>query len=79
MSPIVQPRQRLVPAGRLAVSRPALTRAVGAFGRSRPTDDPAVAASLFAPAWAVSVTRAAIAGRRSSTSGVRPTHADTDL
>jgi ferric iron reductase protein FhuF len=40
---------------------PGLFRAVRAFGRASGTDETAVAASLFGQAWAVSVTRAAIA------------------
>src|SRR5436305_330310 len=41
---------------------PALHRAVRAFGRAAGTDETAVAASLLLQAWAVSVTRPAIAG-----------------
>src|SRR5438309_9304300 len=41
---------------------PALLGAVRAFGRAVGTDETAVAASLLCQAWAVSVTRAAIAG-----------------
>ena len=49
-------------AGRLLQDGPGLFRAVRAFGRSVGTDETAVAASLLCQAWAVSVTRAAIAG-----------------
>src|SRR5438309_3804302 len=41
---------------------PALLGAVRAFGRAVGTDETAVAASLLCQAWAVSVTRPAIAG-----------------
>src|SRR5436190_24052994 len=53
---------RLVPADRLLTDSAALLRAVRGFGRSVGTDETAVAASLLCQAWAVSVTRAAIAG-----------------
>src|SRR2546423_3246267 len=55
------PDHREVPAGWLLQARSGLFRAVRAFGRSAGTDETAVAASLFGQAWAVSVTRAAIA------------------
>src|ERR1051325_4837402 len=51
-----------VPAEGLLRDAPALHRAVRAFGRAAGTDETAVAASLLLQAWAVSVTRPAIAG-----------------
>ena len=51
-----------VPAERLLRDRPALGRIVRAYGRAAGTDETAVAASLLFQAWAVSVTRPAIAG-----------------
>jgi len=51
-----------VPAGWLLQDGPGLFRAVRAYGRAAGTDETVVAASLFGQAWAVSVTRAAIAG-----------------
>jgi ferric iron reductase protein FhuF len=59
--PAPGPDHREAPAGWLLQDRPGLFRAVRAFGRSAGTDETAVAASLFGQAWAVSVTRAAIA------------------
>jgi hypothetical protein len=56
-----QPGLREAPAGWLVQDRPGLYRAVRAFGRSSGTDETAVATSLFVQAWAVNVTRAAIA------------------
>lgn len=53
--------QRLVPAERLLLDPPALLRAVRAFGRAADTDETGVAASLLCQAWAVGITRAAIA------------------
>ena len=55
------PDHREAPAGWLLQDRPGLFRAVRTFGRSAGADETAVAASLFGQAWAVSVTRAAIA------------------
>ena len=55
------PGLRQAPAGWLLQDRPGLCRAVRAFGRSSGTDEAAVATSLFVQAWAVNVTRAAIA------------------
>src|SRR5204863_3115065 len=52
---------RLVPADRLLTDSAALLRAVRGFGRAVGTDETAVAASLLCQAWAVSVTRTAIA------------------
>jgi len=52
---------RLVPADRLLTDSAALLRAVRGFGRAIGTDETAVAASLLCQAWAVSVTRTAIA------------------
>jgi ferric iron reductase protein FhuF len=61
-SPIAaQPGHREVPAGWLLQDGPALLRRVRAFGRAAGTDETAVATSLLCQAWAVSVTRAAIA------------------
>ncbi|HVW32818.1 MAG TPA: hypothetical protein VHL53_09800, partial [Acidimicrobiia bacterium] len=54
-------------AAALLLNRSALRRAVEVFGRSAGTGETSVAISLFCQAWAVSVTRAAIAdlvGRR---------------
>ena len=51
-----------VPAERLLRDRPALGRIVRAYSRAAGTDETAVAASLLFQAWAVSVTRPAIAG-----------------
>ena len=51
-----------VPAEGLLRDAGALRRAVRAFGRAVGTDETAVAASLLLQAWAVSVTRPAIAG-----------------
>lgn len=56
-----RPGLREAPAGWLMQDRPALYRAVRAFGRSSGTDETAVATSLFVQAWAVNVTRAAVA------------------
>jgi hypothetical protein len=56
-----QPGLREAPAGWLVQDRSGLYRAVRAFGRSSGTDETAVATSLFVQAWAVNVTRAAIA------------------
>lgn len=50
-----------IPAGRLLTSPGDLAAAVGRFGRALRTDEPAVATSLFAQAWASAVTRAAVA------------------
>jgi hypothetical protein len=56
-----EPGLREAPAGWLVQDPPALLRAVRAFGRFAGTDETAVATSLFCQAWAVSITRAAIA------------------
>jgi ferric iron reductase protein FhuF len=61
LSLVARPEGRLVPAVRVARPGPELLGAVDAFGRTIGTQDPMVAASLFAQAWAVSVTRGAIA------------------
>jgi ferric iron reductase protein FhuF len=61
LSLVVCAEDRLVPADRVARPGPALVTAVEAFARTVGTDDNMVAASLFAQAWAVSVTRGAIA------------------
>lgn len=50
-----------VVAGNALVDGPGLLQKVRAFGRAAGTDETAVAASLLLQAWAVSVTRAAIA------------------
>jgi hypothetical protein len=55
------PDHREAPAGWLLQDGPGLFRAVRAFGRASGTDETAVAASLLCQAWAVNVTRAAIA------------------
>ena len=55
------PGLREAPAGWLVQDPPGLLRAVRTFGRFAGTDETAVATSLFCQAWAVSVTRAAIA------------------
>jgi ferric iron reductase protein FhuF len=52
---------REVPAGWLLQDGPALLRQVRAFGRAAGTDETAVATSLLCQAWAVAVTREAIA------------------
>ncbi|HEV7534773.1 MAG TPA: IucA/IucC family C-terminal-domain containing protein [Acidimicrobiia bacterium] len=52
---------REVPAGWLLQDGPALFRQVRAFGRAAGTDETAVATSLLCQAWAVAVTREAIA------------------
>src|SRR3954454_5883010 len=52
---------REVPAGWLLQDGPALFRHVRAFGRAAGTDETAVATSLLCQAWAVAVTREAIA------------------
>ena len=51
-----------MPSGCLLQDRPALVRAVRTYGRAVGTGETAVATSLFCQAWAVSVTREAIAG-----------------
>ena len=56
-----EPGLREAPAGWLVQDPPGLLRAVRTFGRFAGTDETAVATSLFCQAWAVSVTRAAIA------------------
>lgn len=56
-----RPGFREAPAGWFLQDGPGLYRAVRAFGRSSGTDETAVATSLFVQAWAVNVTRAAIA------------------
>jgi hypothetical protein len=55
-------RHRTVPSGWLLQDRPALLRAMRAYGRAVGTGETAVATSLFCQAWAVGVTRTAIAG-----------------
>jgi hypothetical protein len=52
---------REAPAGWLLQDTPGLYRAARAFGRASGTDETAVATSLFVQAWAVTITRAAIA------------------
>ena len=59
--PAARPQHRATPAQVLLLDPAALLRAVRAFGRASGTGETAVAASLFSQAWAVSVTRAAIA------------------
>src|SRR5258708_34498522 len=73
------PDHREAPAGWLLQDRPGLFRAVRAFGRSAGTDETAVAASLFGQAWAVSVTRGAIARLVGARPGARLASADTQL
>lgn len=55
------PGLREAPAGWLVQDPAGLYRAVRAFGRSSGTDETAVATSLFVQAWAVNITRAAVA------------------
>jgi hypothetical protein len=55
------PQHRTLPSGWLLQDRPALFRVVRTYGRAVGTGETAVATSLFCQAWAVSVTRAAIA------------------
>jgi ferric iron reductase protein FhuF len=61
LSLVARPEDRLAPADELIRRRRALAGAVESFGGTIGTDEQAVAASLFAQAWAVSVTRGAIA------------------
>src|ERR671924_570135 len=61
LSLVARPEDRLAGASELIHRRQALAGAVEAFGGNVGTDEQAVAASLFAQAWAVSVTRGAIA------------------
>src|SRR5205085_741759 len=66
--PAAGPPHRVASAERLLLDPPGLLRAVRAFGRAAGTDETGVAASLLCQAWAVGVTRAAIA----SLVGARP-------
>ena len=59
--PAAGPQHRVASAERLLLDPPGLLRAVRAFGRAAGTDETGVAASLLCQAWAVGVTRAAIA------------------
>jgi ferric iron reductase protein FhuF len=61
LSLVALPSERLAPADELIRRRRTLAGAVETFAGGVGTDEQAVAASLFAQAWAVSVTRAAIA------------------
>jgi len=59
--PAAGPPHRVASAERLLLDPPGLLRAVRAFGRAAGTDETGVDASLLCQAWAVGVTRAAIA------------------
>jgi ferric iron reductase protein FhuF len=61
LSLVARSGDRLVPAVRLTRHRTELAGALQAFGRTVGTGELPVAASLFIQAWAVNVTRAAIA------------------